>query len=378
MFFSASARLAEATADFGPLATRLDEYLRDATEDWLIHADRVAVEFAIPVNDAEYLLERAAGPATGLLVSEQYIRCPECSDLTPVGDVEAAEAAEEEIRCANCSHVIESNDETVVAYRLSPQSVAEARRRAERKRRRIVILTALELEREAILAHLANIQRANHPKGTVYHVGTFETNDAIWEVATTSIGAGNVGAAADAERVIEHFTPEAALFVGIAGGIKDVELGDVVASDDVFLYQFGKAGDEFRANPQSYRPTSDLVSNARATVIENQWQTRIIDGGKPRPKAIVAPIAAGDQVVVSTRSKTYELIRKHYGKAVAVEMEGGGFLRATYANRDVASLVVRGISDLLADKEATDAAGWQPIAAANAAAFTFELVAHIP
>lgn len=378
MFFSASARLAEATMDLGPLASALDKYLQDASEAWLIRADRVAAEFGIPLNDAEYLLQRAADPAIDLLVSERYISCPECGDLTPAADVEAAEAAEEEIRCANCSHAIESNDATLVAYRLSPQSAAEARHRKERMRRRIAILTALELERKAVLAHLTNIQRANHPKGTVYHVGTFETDTAIWEVATTSIGAGNVGAAADAERVIEHFTPEAALFVGVAGGIKDVALGDVVASEDVFLYQFGKADDEFRANPQSYRPTSDLVSNARATVIEDQWQTRIIAGGKLRPKAIVAPIAAGDQVVVSTRSKTYELIRKHYGKAVAVEMEGGGFLRATYANRDVASLVVRGISDLLANKEASDAAGWQPISAENAAAFTFELIAHIP
>lgn len=378
MFFSASARLAEATADLGSFASLLDEYLRDATEDWLIHADRVAAEFAKPVSDAEYLLQRAADPAIDLLISERYIRCPECGDLTPAEDVEAAETAEEEIRCANCSHAIGSNDEAMVAYRLSPRSVAEARQRKERKRRRIAILTALELEREAILAHLTNIQRADHPKGTVYHIGTFETDTAIWEVATTSIGAGNVGAAADAERVIEHFTPEAALFVGVAGGIKDVELGDVVASEDVFLYQFGKADDEFRANPQSYRPTSDLVSNARATVIENHWQTRIIGGGESRPNAIVAPIAAGDQVVVSTRSKTFELIREHYGKAVAVEMEGGGFLRATYANRDVASLVVRGISDLLANKEASDAAGWQPRAAAHAAAFTFELIAHIP
>jgi nucleoside phosphorylase len=83
-------------------------------------------------------------------------------------------------------------------------------------------------------------------------------------------------------------------------------------------------------------------------------------------------------VVASTRSATYELIRKNYGKAVAVEMEGGGFLRGTYGNRDVASLVIRGISDLLSNKTESDAEGWQPIAAANAAAFTFELIAQIP
>jgi nucleoside phosphorylase/DNA-directed RNA polymerase subunit RPC12/RpoP len=378
MFFSGSARLAEATSDLGMLAARLDEYLRDATGDWLVRADRVASEFSIPQADVEYLLERAADPGIDLLAAEDFIVCPQCEDLTPAEDVEDADANEEEIRCAACGHRLVTSDRRLVAYCLSESSVSEARKRRERPRRRVAILTALELERKAVLAHLTDVRRDNHPKGTVYHVGIFETSTAICEIATTSIGAGNAGAAAEAERVIEHFEPEAALFVGIAGGIKDVELGDVVASDLIFLYHAGKAGAEFRANPDPWRPTADLVSNARATETEGRWQRRIIADGERAPKALIAPIAAGEQVVASTRSATYELIRKQYGKAVAVEMEGGGFLRGTYGNRDVAALVVRGISDLLSNKSESDAAGWQPVAAANAAAFAFELIANIP
>lgn len=55
-------------------------------------------------------------------------------------------------------------------------------------------------------------------------------------------------------------------------------------------------------------------------------------------------------------------------------MEGYGFLEAARANPEVKALLVRGISDLLDEKSATDAAGYQHVAAQNASAFAFELL----
>lgn len=54
-------------------------------------------------------------------------------------------------------------------------------------------------------------------------------------------------------------------------------------------------------------------------------------------------------------------------------MEGNGFLIAARPY-DVHAIEVRGISDLIDNKEEADASGSQPIAAANAAAFVFSMI----
>jgi nucleoside phosphorylase len=378
MFFVASARLAEATADVGDLAEQLDAYLSEANESWLLRAAEVASTLSARPDRVEYLLETATLDEIGLLRREEYLECEHCDNLMPIEDVREAIDEEETALCSQCQRRLSGEENVAVAYRLSDEAASEARARAARPKRKAVILTALELELRALHVLLTDLRRVVHEAGTVYHVGRLETASASWEIPTVAVGAGNPGAAAEAERAITRWHPEFVLFVGVAGGIKGVELGDVVAATEVYGYHAGKALDEFKPRPDVWKSAYGLVSQARAAALEENWQARIVGPTGGWPKAIVEPIAAGEQVVASTRSATYLFIREAYSRAVAVEMEGAGFLRAAYGNQQVEALVVRGISDMLGDKEQADQDGWQPVAAGNAAAFAIEILANLP
>jgi nucleoside phosphorylase len=238
---------------------------------------------------------------------------------------------------------------------------------------RAVILTALSIEYLAVRQHLTNLQEEIH-KGTIYERGSFTAQGRDWEIGIVEIGAGNSGAAVEAERAIAYFIPDVILFVGVAGGIKDVVLGDVVASTKIYGYESGKAEETFKPRPEIGLAAYGLEQRARAEAKNSDWLKRI-SAIEPIPRVFVAPIAAGEKVIGSTKSEVYQFLRSNYGDAVAVEMEGFGFLEAARANQRVSAIVIRGISDLIDGKAQADGAGSQEIASRHASAFAFEMLA---
>ncbi|RSM78558.1 hypothetical protein DMH04_33385 [Kibdelosporangium aridum] len=240
----------------------------------------------------------------------------------------------------------------------------------------IIVLTALELEYNAVREQLTDFREHRHRHGTRFEVGRIKAHPGT-EVAVAATGMGNLSAAALTERAVEEFRPAAMLFMGIAGGLKTwLQLGDVVFATSVYAYQGGRSEDEsFRVRPRSWEISHDVGQAARQVARAKAWYG-LLPGGD-LPEVHFAPIAAGDVLLDSRTSSHARVIEDSYNDAAAVEMEGAGFAQAGHLT-NIPFGLIRGISDFAnGQKSATDSKGWQEIAAANAAAFTVSLAALV-
>jgi nucleoside phosphorylase len=241
------------------------------------------------------------------------------------------------------------------------------------KPRCVVILTAIPVEYQAVRAHLTDLHEETHLSGTVYERGYFASESQSWDVVIGEIGPRNPRAALETERAISHFKPILAFFVGIAGGLKDVTFGDVVAATQAYAYGSGKAKKTLETRPIMGNSAYSLIQRSKAEARKREWLKRIKGVSTvPEPRVFVAPIASGDRVVASTNSSDWKILRSKYSDALAVDMEGYGFLDAAHDNK-VDALVVRGISDLVDNKSDE----FHDVAARHASAFTFEILARL-
>ena len=243
----------------------------------------------------------------------------------------------------------------------------------------VVILTALNLEYHEIHRRLTDLQKQSHGAGTVFELGKLP--DVHGTIAIAVCGEGNPGTSVLAERAITMFQPQALLFVGVAGGLKeDVALGDVVVATKVYGYHGGKYDDHgFLARPRAWEAPHELDQLARHVALGGSWIARLSpDPQQPTPTVHFKPIAAGEVVLNARDSPLERRLHDTYNDAVAIEMESVGISQAGHLNRSVPVLTIRGISDKAdGGKQTADQAGCQSTAAAHAAAFGLELAASI-
>ncbi|MFM9372120.1 purine phosphorylase [Streptomyces sp. Da 82-17] len=240
----------------------------------------------------------------------------------------------------------------------------------------VVILTALNLEYQAVRQKLASPQMHRHERGTRFEVGTVP--DTSCRVALGLTSKGNHSAAVIAERAMQEFSPVAVLFVGVAGALWDAtRLGDVVMASHVYAYHGGTSEDDgLKARPRVWEAPHGISQLASHLARLNDWADSA-SGHEDAPQVRFGAVAAGEVVQNSRISAEAKWIRQHYNDALAIEMEAAGVAQAGHLNGAPVA-IIRGISDRAdGTKNSADDRNWQPQAAANAAAFAIRLAVEL-
>jgi adenosylhomocysteine/aminodeoxyfutalosine nucleosidase len=203
--------------------------------------------------------------------------------------------------------------------------------------KKIAIVGAMEIEIQPILKVLKNYKTIEFANNKYYLA---EHNGKELIIAHSKIG--KVFSTLTATVMISHFGAEAVLFTGVAGGLKDLRVGDMVAATataqhDVDITAFGyKVG--FIPTSEIFIKTSNELLDIAKSVAKEQNIT--LNTGV---------IVTGDQFVHSAERKDF--IAKEFD-AKALEMEGAS-VNQVCNEFGVPCLILRSISDT-ADGEAPD------------------------
>lgn len=244
------------------------------------------------------------------------------------------------------------------------------------------IVTAIEVERRAVCAALGFGNNHRTKVGArVYWRGRLplKNNNYYEVVVAQSSDMANVDAALLTSDMLHHWSPSAALMIGVAASTKisTVRLGDVVVGSDIYYYERGKVvdGGEVRPEPKMVQADSTLWGNVLNLP---DWTADVSlqrpDGTNTKPKCHFGVIASGERVVADEAVRNQ--IASGHRKILAIEMEGYGFSKAVWQHFEpVRHLVIRGICD---DGSASKDDKWHEYAAASAADFMRFFLLDVP
>jgi RNA-directed DNA polymerase len=270
----------------------------------------------------------------------------------------------------------------------------------------VAIMTVLAEESNAVAQKLTNLKRVagsnKRPNIYDYQYGSVPcaSYGLPYRVVLGRLGrAGNTQGALGIMSAIERWSPRYVLLVGIAGGFaKDnIQLGDVVFSDVICGYEYGKLDKgEFILKPhQIYQSDVGLLNGALGLANKiDVWAQDLKDGKVRRvTKAIKGVVASGDKVVDDPTVPFFQQAQEKLGPLHAIEMEGVGASAAIdhahALGKQVGFMMVRGISDmpkglselgLITDSSTVGVRAteerdtWKMVAAEAAAAFAIALI----
>jgi len=240
----------------------------------------------------------------------------------------------------------------------------------------VAVITALPLELDALVRHGGPWRKEVSSAGSIRTFYTCQTSTGVSIVGTCTRGVGQVSAALATREVLSLWHPKKVFLVGIAGGLgTEVELGDIVASEQVVDYELGKVmSGGFTPRWSVYRGDPRLLMKI-ADFRDTGWRSQISiprpDGAAARlPRVVPGVVLSGNKVIAD--ENTAGTLCSVWRRAAAIEMEAAGVAAAIYENPNgPAFLMLKAICDQ-ADGKKDDT--WQPYAADVAGAFCVAFV----
>lgn len=217
---------------------------------------------------------------------------------------------------------------------------------------KVVILTALEEERNAVLLFLEDTIKEEKSGRTDY---VFYSEKYNYKIVLVCINAIGRMAATDATtQVINDYEPEYIILTGIAGGIekKEVNRGDLIIASSIIDFALEKETDD------GYIPR-DLLENIDADLLQQFRNfkdnnenllvkiSNLCCMSEFRPTIYIEKTACTDKVI--TAEAEIDKLLKRQGDLYCFEMEGFGVTYSAYKHGGRKKSVVffiKGISDL--------------------------------
>ena len=227
-------------------------------------------------------------------------------------------------------------------------------------RNRALIVSALPVEAKAILSFFDEVHVKSTPKGVSYMTGNRKIFSAklgekieenwVFFIATPT-GAGNLEVTRALHQMIPECDPHIVALIGCAGGFPDkIEQYDVVVAPRVDYIARAKVSRKTQLRPQQEVCSSVFVDHCKNVQLLDLWHQYLHPDITNAPINVqFEPIVSGETVLANSRSAYFRLAQIASPKAVAIEMEGYGFLSACREYK-VEAAVVQGISDTLDDK----------------------------
>jgi len=226
---------------------------------------------------------------------------------------------------------------------------------------RVLIVPALVSEAKAILSFFEDVGVKSTPSGLTYTTGKRKVfypelkhkPHANWiYLIAPPTEAGNLQASRVVSQLIPECKPNLVALIGCAGGFPGkIDQYDVVVATHVHYIANTKISSRIEVRPLQEWCSRIFVDHCKNVQLLDAWHQYLVPDAPNAPISVLfEPIVSGETVLANSNCEYYRAATEASPKAVAIEMEGYGFLSACRDN-NVDAVIIRGISDTLDDKQ---------------------------